>query len=235
MGLINLVGGGNVTYGTAFVIGIIASLSSCMAVVGGLLLALSATFAERGEKFTPHLLFHVGRLLSFFVLGGVIGSLGAVFTLSSVTTAILSVAIGLVMLLLGVNLLNLFPEVERLIPAMPKIIAGKTKTLLALNGTLMPFLVGGATFFLPCGFTQSMQLYTLSTGSFAHGSLTMLFFALGTLPVLFAISVSAYRITAHRLSGVFFKVAGLIVIAFALLNISNSLVAFGLIAPIIQL
>jgi hypothetical protein len=36
IGLVNLVGGGQVTYGTAFVIGIIASLSTCMAVVGGL-------------------------------------------------------------------------------------------------------------------------------------------------------------------------------------------------------
>ena len=50
MGIVNLVSAGNVTYGTAFVIGIIASLSTCMAVVGGLVLSMSATFAKEGDK-----------------------------------------------------------------------------------------------------------------------------------------------------------------------------------------
>ena len=73
LGLVNLVNAGNVTYGTAFVIGIIASLSTCMAVVGGLVLSMSATFAKEGDRVKPQLMFHGGRIISFFVLGGVIG------------------------------------------------------------------------------------------------------------------------------------------------------------------
>ena len=46
LGIVNLVPGGSVTYGTAFVVGIVASLSTCMAVVGGLVLSMSATFAK---------------------------------------------------------------------------------------------------------------------------------------------------------------------------------------------
>ena len=72
MGIVNLVSAGNVTYGTAFVIGIIASLSTCMAVVGGLVLSMSATFAKEGDKVRPQLMFHGGRIASFFILGGVI-------------------------------------------------------------------------------------------------------------------------------------------------------------------
>src|SRR3989344_1348877 len=71
MGIINLVSATNVTYSTAFVIGIIASLSTCMAVVGGLLLSMSATFAKEGDKIRPQLMFHGGRIVSFFILGGV--------------------------------------------------------------------------------------------------------------------------------------------------------------------
>ncbi len=67
MGLINLVSAGNVTYGTAFMIGIIASLSTCMAVVGGIVLSMSATFAKEGNKIKPALMFHGGRILSFFL------------------------------------------------------------------------------------------------------------------------------------------------------------------------
>ena len=49
-GIVNLVQTGTVTYGTAFVVGIIASLSTCMAVVGGLVLSMSATFAKEGDR-----------------------------------------------------------------------------------------------------------------------------------------------------------------------------------------
>ena len=42
-GIVNLVHTGNVTYGTAFVVGLIASVSTCMAVVGGIVLSLSAS------------------------------------------------------------------------------------------------------------------------------------------------------------------------------------------------
>ena len=232
IGLVSLVGGGNVTYGTAFVIGIIASLSTCMAVVGGLLLSMSATFAKEGDKIRPQLMFHGGRIVSFFILGGVIGALGAVFTLSTSATFILSLIIGIVMLILGINLLDVFPWAKKFQPSMPKFIATHAHGVSKLNHTLTPVLVGIATFFLPCGFTQSMQLYTLTTGSFLTGGLTMLAFALGTLPVLALISFSSFSIQNSSKAGIFFKTAGLVVIMFALFNIINSLVVIGAIPPL---
>ena len=90
VGLINLVSAGNITYGTAFMIGIIASLSTCMAVVGGLVLSMSATFAKQGDRIKPQLMFHSGRIMSFFILGGIIGALGSAFTLSPLATFILA-------------------------------------------------------------------------------------------------------------------------------------------------
>ena len=98
--------------------------------------------------------------------------------------------------------------------------------------TFTPLLVGVATFFLPCGFTQSMQLYTLTTGSFLQGGLTMLAFALGTLPVLALMSFSSFSVQTSGKKGIFFKTAGLIVILFALFNIINSLAAAGFISPL---
>jgi sulfite exporter TauE/SafE len=232
MGLVNLVSGGNVTYGTAFVIGIIASLSTCMAVVGGLLLSMSATFAKEGDKVRPQLMFHGGRIVSFFVLGGVIGGVGSAFTLNASVTIMLSLVIAIVMFILGINLLDVFPWAKKLQPSMPKFIARNAHGVSKLNHTLTPILVGVATFFLPCGFTQSMQLYTLTTGSFLKGGLTMLAFALGTFPVLALISFSSFSIQNSSKAGIFFKTAGLIVIIFALFNLINSLVVAGVIPPI---
>jgi sulfite exporter TauE/SafE/copper chaperone CopZ len=232
MGIVNLVNAGEVTYGTAFVIGIIASLSTCMAVVGGLVLSMSATFAKEGDRVRPQVMFHVGRIVSFFILGGAIGALGSAFTLSTSATFILSLLIGIVMLILGVNLLDVFDFAKKLQPSMPKFIARHAHGVSKMNHTLTPVLAGIATFFLPCGFTQSMQLYTLSTGSFLGGGLTMLAFALGTLPVLALISFSSFSIQNSSKSGIFFKSAGLIVILFALFNLINSLVVVGVIPPV---
>lgn len=232
LGIVNLVSTGDVSYGTAFVIGVIASLSTCMAVVGGLVLSMSATFAKEGDKVKPQVLFHGGRLISFFILGGVIGAAGAVFTLNTTATFVLGVVIALVMLILGVNLLDIFHWSKRLQPSMPKFLSRHALGASKLNHSLTPFLVGIVTFFLPCGFTQAMQIYTLSTGSFLSGALTMFVFALGTLPVLALISFSSFSIQKSAHAGVFFKTAGLVVILFAVFNFINSLVVIGLIRPV---
>lgn len=232
MGIVNLVSAGNVTYGTAFVIGVIASLSTCMAVVGGLVLSMSATFAKEGDKVKPQLMFHVGRITSFFILGGFIGVVGSAFTLNTSTTFILSLIIGIIMLILGINLLDTFHWAKKLQPSMPKFIAKHAHGVSKFNHTLTPLLVGIATFFLPCGFTQSMQLYTLTTGSFLQGGLTMFAFALGTFPVLALISFSSFSIQKSSKAGIFFKTAGLIVIMFAIFNLINSLVVIGILPPV---
>ena len=177
-------------------------------------------------------MFHGGRIITFFILGGVIGSAGGAFTLNTSATFILSIIIGLTMLILGLNLLEIFPWAKRLEPSMPKWIARHAHGVSKLNHTLTPALVGVATFFLPCGFTQSMQIFTLTTGGFLAGGLTMLFFALGTLPLLALISFSSFSIKNSSKAGIFFKSAGLIVILFAFFNLINSLVVIGLIPPI---
>lgn len=231
MGFINLINTKNISYGTSFMVGIVASVSSCMAVVGGLVLSMSASFAKEGSKVKPQLLFHLGRLVSFFILGGVIGSLGAAFTLGSTSTFVISLIIGIVMIILGLHLLD-FHFVRKFQPTMPKFLSKYALSVTKMNHTLTPLLVGVITFFLPCGFTQSMQIYTLSTGSFFSGALTMFSFALGTLPALALVSFSSLSVKDSKWSGIFFKTAGILVILFAIFNIINGLVVVNVLPPI---
>lgn len=236
IGIVNLVNTGDVSYGTAFVIGIIASLSTCMAVVGGLLLSMSATFAKEGatksDCVKPQLFFHAGRIVAFFILGGVIGAIGSAFTLNTSATFILSLLIGITMLILGINLLDTFHWAKKLQPSIPKFLSKHAWGVSKFNHRFTPLLVGISTFFLPCGFTQSMQIYTLSTGSFLTGGVTMLSYAFGTFPVLALVSFSSFSIKSSSKAGIFFKSAGLIVILFALFNLINSVVVIGLIPPV---
>jgi uncharacterized protein len=231
LGLVNLITTSDVSYSTAFMVGLIASVSTCMAVVGGLVLSMSANFAKGGDKVRPQILFHVGRLTSFFILGGAIGALGSAFQLGATGALILSFAVAVILLILGINLLDVFPWAKKLQPTMPSFIGKHIHGLKNVNHTLTPLLVGVATFFLPCGFTQSMQIYTLTTGNFLTGAFIMFTFALGTLPVLSLLSFSSLGIHKKTQSGAFFKTAGLVVIFFGVFNLVNALVAAGIIPP----
>ncbi len=232
LGIVNLINASDVSYSTAFIVGIVASLSTCMAVVGGLVLSVSASFAKENDKVRPQILFHVGRLISFFILGGAIGALGAVFQFGSTGTFILNLIIAIILLILGINLLDVFHWTKRIQPTIPSFIGKHVHGIKNINHTLTPFLLGIATFFLPCGFTQSMQIYTLTTGDFLTGALMMFVFALGTLPVLLILSFGSLGIHKKAQSGVFFKTSGLVVIFFGVYNLFNALVSIGIIPPV---
>src|SRR5574343_1567392 len=176
-GILNFGLGGTVTPVTSFIIGLVASVSSCLAVVGGLVLSLSATVSQ--DKISdkkPMILFHGGRLISFAVLGGVLGAIGSAVGISFTVTAILGIIASVVMIVLGLNLVGVF---EKNIIALPSGVFNFFRK--AEHKTIAPFLVGVGTFFLPCGFTQAMQVAALSSGSFLSGLLIMTAFACVTL------------------------------------------------------
>lgn len=231
-GFANFITSSDVSYGSAFVIGLIASVSSCLAIVGGLVLSLSASSAKEGGTWRTQTLFHVGRLGGFFVLGGLVGLLGNSLHLGLTANVVLGGIVALAMIILGVNLLDVFHFTKKFQFTLP---AGFGKHV--MKGSkhdhyLAPVLVGIGTFFLPCGFTQSMQLYALSTGSFMQGALTMFVFALGTFPVLALLSFGSLNIAHKPWKGIFFKTAGIIVIALAIFNLANALATAGVISPL---
>jgi plastocyanin domain-containing protein len=86
--------------------------------------------------------------------------------------------------------------------------------------------MGAMTFFLPCGFTQAMQLFAMSSGSPITGALTMGVFALGTAPGLLGVGglTSVVKGNGARL---FFKTAGVVVIMLAFFNVGNGLNLLG--------
>lgn len=214
-----------------FLIGLVASVSSCMAVTGGLLVAAAATYNERTpgltgfQRFKPHLYFNVGRVLSYTVLGGAVGALGSALTLSEKASGILTIVASLIMVVLGLQMLGLLPRVPRLV--LPKSFAHGAENLASGKVTGGAFTLGALTFFLPCGFTQALQLYVLGKGSFETGAITMLVFALGTLPALLSLSaLSSFAKGSFQKH--FLRLAGAAVIVLGVLNIQYGLVLGGL-------
>lgn len=209
-------------------VGLTAGLSTCMALVGGLILGISARHSEKHpeaspiQKFRPHLFFNLGRIGGYALLGGILGSLGSVLQLSSGILGLLTIVVGAVMLMLGLKLVGIFPRMENQSFSLP---AGVSKFFgikkhekeYSHKGSM---ITGALTFFLPCGFTQAMQLYAITTGSFVQGALIMGVFALGTAPGLLGVGGLA-SVVKGIFAKRFFKFAGALVIILAFFNIAN--------------
>jgi sulfite exporter TauE/SafE/copper chaperone CopZ len=221
------------SYGAIFGIGLIASVSSCIAVVGGLVLTFTATvkrtnpMASKWQLLRAHLFFNGGRLIGYFLLGGLVAVIGSVLAPSPRIMGIIALLAALVMILLALDLLGLSGS-KKWIPRMPKKWSHWIHDMADREEWWIPAALGALTFFLPCGFTQSMQLYALTTGTFMQGALTLFVFALGTLPALLGIgalaSITSSRGKAYRW---FMLIAGCLVLLLGLYNVKNSLNLLG--------
>lgn len=212
-------------------VGLTAGISTCMAMSGGLILSISARHSNKHpgataiQKFRPHLYFNLGRILSYFLLGGTIGLIGKAFQLSGTTLGVLSIAVGLVMLILGLQLTEVFPRLTNSQIALPSSLAkilGLNKAKNQEYSHHNSVLIGALTFFLPCGLTQAMQLYALNSGNFWSGALIMSVFAIGTAPGLLGIG-GLVSVVRGNIARKFFVFTGVVVIALAIINFKNGL------------
>jgi sulfite exporter TauE/SafE len=230
-GVLNLGLGGATTPVTSFIIGLIASVSTCLAIVGGLVLSLSAKVSQDNVNDKKNfVLFHIGRLVSFALLGGVLGAVGNAIGINFTFTAILGLAASIVMLLLGLNLIGVFSKNKITLPSGIFNFFRKIE-----HKTFTPLAIGFGTFFLPCGFTQSMQVVALSSGSFIAGLLIMLAFALGTLPMLALLSFGSASFAHSKHSPLFFKSAGVIVVGLGAFSLLAGLAGLGIIQPMFNI
>lgn len=217
-----------------FLLGLLAGVTSCAALVGGLILSMSKQWIEMYseknstlEKLQPHLMFNIGRIVSYALLGGVIGAIGSKFQISLTFTSVLIVAVSVMMFFLALQMLGV-KAFRKFQFTMPKFITRRIVDETKFQGKHMPFLMGALTFFLPCGFTMTAQGLALISGGAVQGALIMLFFALGTLPALLAIGLSAVKFSQKpHLANKFLKVAGILVLFFALFNINTQLNVLG--------
>ncbi|MGL5150809.1 MAG: sulfite exporter TauE/SafE family protein [Clostridium sp.] len=193
-----------VTFGALFIIGVFSSLH-CVGMCGGIMLSQSITIDEGSlnKKLIPALKYNAGRLLSYTALGGVVGGIGSVFSLSSNMQAFISILSGLFMVIMGFNFLG-FNTFKRFSIKLPFMSCKKSKSS-------SPFIVGILNGIMPCGPLQTMQLYALSTGSVLTGALSMFFFALGTIPLMLIFGLFANLLSGNG-SKSLIKYSGILII-----------------------
>jgi len=217
-----------------FIFGLLAGISSCAALVGGIVLSMSKQWLDlysnnesTWQKLQPHLMFNSGRLLSYAFFGFLLGLIGSKLNLSLRFSSLLIIAVSVMMLFLGLQMLGVkaFRKFQFTLPKfITRYIANETN----FKGEYMPAIMGALTFFLPCGFTITAQGLALISGNPLQGSLIMLFFALGTAPTLLVIGLSSVKFFSQPHQTLrFSKIAGILVLFFALFNFNNQLNVLG--------
>ncbi len=214
----------NMGYGILFVVGLITSLH-CVAMCGGINLSQCVSYRQdtgdtgKLAKVKPSLLYNTGRVISYTILGGIVGALGSVVSFSGTAKGVIAILSGVFMVIMGLNMLNIFPWLRKLNPRMPKIFGNKIHQN---GGKYGPFYVGLLNGLMPCGPLQAMQIYALGTGSALAGALSMLFFSLGTLPLMFGLGA-----LSSFLSGKFthkmMKVSAVLVMVLGIIMLNRGL------------
>lgn len=219
----------NMGYGILFVIGLITSLH-CIAMCGGINLSqcVSYKFSENDtsklSKMKPSLMYNIGRVVSYTIIGGIVGALGSVISFSGAAKGIVAIISGLFMVIMGLNMLNIFPWLRKFNPRMPKIFGNRVHNN---NGKHGPFYVGLLNGLMPCGPLQAMQIYALGTGSFLAGAGSMLFFSLGTVPLMFGFGAVSSFLSGkftHRMM----KVSAVLVMILGVIMLSRGFNLSGL-------
>lgn len=220
-------------YGMLFVIGLLTSVH-CVAMCGGICLSQCVPKMKGAEGFDggfaalrPSLLYNLGRVISYTVIGGIVGGLGSVISFSGTMKGIVQIIAGIFMLIMGINMLNLFPWLRKLNPRMPKIFARK---IYAKRSNSSPLYIGLLNGLMPCGPLQAMQLYALSTGSPLKGAISMLLFSVGTVPLMFAFGALS-SFLSKKFTGKMMKASAVLVVVLGVFMLNSGLLLSGITLP----
>ncbi|MBF8982385.1 sulfite exporter TauE/SafE family protein [Lutibacter sp. B2] len=210
-----------VTFFVLFIVGLFTSLH-CVGMCGGIMLS-QCVRSENNSKFQamkPALLYNLGRVISYTILGGVIGAIGSVFSISLQVKSAITIFAGAFMMIMGLNMAG-FKIVRKFhikLPWSACSVKNKSKT---------PFVVGILNGFMPCGPLQTMQLYALGMGSAFKGAASMFFFSLGTVPLMLSFGL-ATGVLSKGYSKKILKFSGLLVVFLGLVMTNRGLALTGI-------
>lgn len=198
--------------------GLLTGLSHCVGMCGPLVgaFAVRRRAAGQSQLSTPLMVFQLGRLTTYMVLGAMMGGLGSLFNLAATIRGWqsgIAIGIGSLLILVGLGLLNVLPT-QRLIESfgLARLVSHLMKNLIASNRPVGSFGLGLVNGLLPCGAVYAMSLLAASTGTPMQGALVMLIFGLGTLPAMIGVGFSVSTLSLRLRATLFRLAAGLVIL-----------------------
>jgi uncharacterized protein len=174
---------------TAFFIGFFGSFH-CIGMCGPIAIALPVPNSSNLSFLTGRILYNLGRVLSYSILGAIFGLLGGRIVLVG-TQQFLSIALGVVIIIAV-----LLPQKYKNYLIQHSVTQKFVQPIKSNIGILFKkadfsamFLIGILNGFLPCGFVYIGLAAATTSGDAISGAAVMILFGLGTVPAMFAASV----------------------------------------------
>ena len=213
------------TYITAFTVGLMSGVH-CVGMCGGIVGALSFAIdkdknAAKSSLLSLLLSYNVGRLMSYSLAGGLMGTLGWMvshWTGIQFIQSLLQFFAAIFMLFMGLYISGLWMGLAKLEKAglyIWKHIQPVAQKLLPVKTPLHAMALGLLWGWLPCGLVYSVLVWSVSAGNFQQGALLMLSFGLGTLPNLLAMGLFANQLKQFVQKQAVRYMAGGLVMVFA--------------------
>lgn len=201
-----------------FILGFFTSFH-CVGMCGGILLTQTINKKENNlckkSSFMTAIKYNSGRIISYTIIGGIVGALGSIFSATVQIQNLIKVIAGVFMIISGLHMIGIkiFNNIH--IPIF-------FKKSTCVNNHKNPFIIGYLSGFLPCGPLQTMQLYALSSGSFIMGASSMFVFSLGTLPIMLTFAYFSSRINS-LFNEKIYKYVGILIVILGILMMKPSL------------
>ncbi len=201
-----------------FLVGLLGG-THCVGMCGGIVGALTVGGPAR---WSMHLAYNGGRILSYAAAGAIAGALGAAsLGLEGQVPArlILYLLANLMLIALGFYLLGVTKALaftERAGQRLWRLIQPLTRRFLPAKTIGQAFPLGMLWGWLPCGLVYSALASSLSAGSAERGAALMLAFGLGTLPNLLLAGIVLARINEFVRHPVVRTLSGLLILGFGI-------------------
>lgn len=211
----------------AFMIGLLGA-GHCLAMCGGIGAALGLGSAGRPSMV---LLFNGSRVLSYSILGGLAGMLGAGMSHSlPAATWILHTVAGLLLIAMGLYLGRWWfglTRLEAIGSVVWRRIQPRTQRLLPIRRRRDAMLLGLSWGLLPCGLVYSTLSWALASAQPLHSALLMAAFGVGTLPAVAGISFGGQRLVTWLRTPAWRRTAGILLIAYGIWQLAGPLLPGG--------
>lgn len=178
---------------TIITIAFLGSFGHCIGMCGGIVVAYSTIKitpeSSKVSKSVAHLLYSLGRVLTYSVLGAMFGALGGVATFSNTANGSMLIFAGIVMVLAGLSLMGkikFLTIIEHSFSSSP-MYKNAFKRVLNSKSNLSFFVLGMLNGLLPCGFVYFFAITAASTADPLYGALVMAIFGLSTIPAMFGL------------------------------------------------
>lgn len=224
------IGGSATTVGGAFILGLIASASTCMATTGALFTSFLHKQKAKASIVQVAILFIAGRVISYGLFGYILGYFGKGFAYLTQFGSLLNIVVAVVLIIAGLDMLRLLSlsQILDLLHIQPSRLFPTSNRPRAILGGA--FTLGLITYFLPCGFTISTQAFALGTGNPMLSSQIMTAFALGTIPSLIFITALSH-VRNNTIYQYFLKVVGVIIFVVGCSYVWSTLTLHGVTFP----